>query len=267
MNNLVSSIYKKSILTLKNVWFAEACNIDEMYKQARNEKIDIIILHGIRYAIKTLNYTDQYTLFTDLSLSEDNLFAKITKNYRYEINRTEKENILIKAYSSTDFLYEKALMDTFEKTYNRMYSEKGMNVVFNRKQFEAYLHDECLIITVGFWEGTPCVFHSYIFNEMKARLLYSTSNFRSDKDMASLIGRINKALHWYDIKMLKKKGILLYDWGGISDRNASNGIDKFKISFGGYIEKYYNIFMGISLKGKAVIILRPYVLKALKLLK
>ncbi len=81
-----------------------------------------------------------------------------------------------------------------------------------------------------------------ICDREEARLLHSASCFREESADQSLIGRANKRLHWEDIKYFKQKGLLRYDWGGISDFENPNGIDEFKLKFGG--EKItYTIFL------------------------
>ena len=45
--------------------------------------------------------------------------------------------------------------------------------------------------------------------------------------------------------------MLRYDWGGISDFDNPNGIDEFKLKFGGDKITYYNVFCGEYTAGKA----------------
>ena len=63
-----------------------------------------------------------------------------------------------------------------------------------------------------------------------------------------------------DMKYFKEKGLVRYDWGGISDFENPNGIDEFKLKFGGDKITYYNVFTGNSLLGKLAV-------TAMKLLK
>lgn len=256
MNDIVKSTYKKSVLKIENVWFASKEDVYEIVRGGEKNAVDVINFHGISFDEKPRQWDEQYTIISNLDESEEDLQKRIRKNFRYEIRRAEKEGVEIKSFSSKEFSQERKLLDAFEETYNQMYRDKRMDVVFNRKQIEEYLRTECMIVTVGFWNGIPYVFHSYIYNKTNARFYYSTSPFRCEENSAALIGRINKSMHWHDIKMFKKMGIVYYDWGGISDKDASNGIDQFKIGFGGNIEKYYNHSIGISLKGKFAIKLK-----------
>lgn len=253
MSEIVRSTYKKNMLKIQNVWFANEEDVPKVLELSKVIGVDVLNIHGVKFLRKPEGWNEQYTIVSDLNEAEEEMFSKIRKNYRYEIRRTEKEGVIIKQYNSKEFADEEALLDAFEDTYNQMYRDKGMKTVFNRAQVEEYLRTGCMFVSIGFFDETPYVFHSYIYNSDKVRFYYSTSPFRRDKDVAALIGRINKAVHWCDMKMFKKMGVTNYDWGGISDEDASNGIDQFKAGFGGHIEKYYNKFIGVSLKGKMAI--------------
>jgi hypothetical protein len=60
----------------------------------------------------------------------------------------------------------------------------------------------------------------------------------------------NKYLHLRDMEYLQDLCVTVYDWGGISSSSEPNGIDKFKMSFGGHPVRYYNITWGHSVKQK-----------------
>ena len=144
-------------------------------------------------------------------------------------------------------------MEQFTHMYAQMYEEKGMHITINMDQMEAYMDANAIYLT-GIYEGdTPHVFHSYIVDNKNARLLHSTSNFRSSEENASFVARSNKRLHWEDMMLFKAQGIEKYDWGGISSIENPNGIDIFKMKFGGDITTYFNVYEGYSLIGKLAI--------------
>lgn len=256
MKDVVKSSYNKGIFSIQNVWFADSKDVYDIMENAHTNKYDVVNIHGISFDSFPEGWSEQYTIISDLNEPEEELLKKIRKNFKYEIRRAEKEGVVIKKYVGKEFAKDTNLINAFERTYNQMYRDKNLNIVFNRSQVESYLKDECMLVTVGFYDDIPYVFHSYIYNKSNARFFYSTSPFRSDKDDAAMIGRINKAVHWHDMKMFKDMGVTNYDWGGISDKDASNGIDQFKVGFGGRIISYYNISIGISLIGKAAVKLK-----------
>ena len=90
-------------------------------------------------------------------------------------------------------------------------------------------------------------------DEKNARLLHSVSDFRERED-ASLIARSNKRLHWADMELFSSMGIEVYDWGGISSLEKPNGIDSFKMKFGGQLVTRYNVFLGRTILGKLAIL-------------
>ena len=70
------------------------------------------------------------------------------------------------------------------------------------------------------------------------------------EDKANEIGRMNKYLHWKDIQYFKNNGFSRYEWGGITDPDKPNGIDKFKMEFGGRVIQCNNYIIPISLFGR-----------------
>ena len=72
---------------------------------------------------------------------------------------------------------------------------------------------------------------------------------------------MNKLLHIKDMEWFRERGYLLYDWGNIHSSQNPNGIDKFKMSFGGEIVTVYNSFVGNSLLGKLLVSLYKFTRK------
>ena len=109
-------------------------------------------------------------------------------------------------------------------------------------------------------DGETLSVHTYLDLGDTARLYHSCSLFRDRKEEAALIGRSNKRLHWEDMLYFKNKGFTTYDWGGISSFDNPNGIDTFKLSFSGDVERdrhtYYNGQIPVTLKGR--IMLKAY---------
>lgn len=234
--------YKKYGLIVGHLWFCDSNsdikNVDILYAHGQNENSGAL----------------QNTLITDLTQSEDDLYRKIRKNYRYEIRRAGKENIQLNFYSAKEMRGRKKLLSAFANTYNQMYKSKGLHVRFNLPLVEQYMEENAICFTIAFSDGVPLVFHSYIIDECNTRFFYSASPFRVEQELAGRIGCMNKALHWFDLKLFKNKGIRTYDWGGIADFESPNGIDRFKMGFGGTPRTYYNRISGCSLIGKSALL-------------
>jgi hypothetical protein len=144
------------------------------------------------------------------------------------------------------------LLAEFSDMYTAMYMEKGMSGhSLNINELNAYKEKNALVITTADINGNNVVYHSYIKVGSKSRFLHSCSEFRiQDNSMRNAIGRANKFLHWNDWLFLKNEGVEEYDWGGIASFEEPNGIDKFKLAFGGVHRQYYNLSYTCSTKAK-----------------
>ncbi len=245
-----SIIYKKHGISISHVWFS-----DKIEKQ----KSHLSIFHGMKSDDIPIDFsnsfkiTPQSTLITDLSLTQDELWSKIKKNTRYEIRRAEKEGIEIKYYLGKET--PRDILLSFEKVYNQMYKSKGKKTTFNKKIVEQYMKNEMIAFSIALYESEPLVFHSYIYDEDHTRFFYSCSPFRDEPEMANLIGRMNRLLHWNDFLWFKNMGVTEYDWGGINSDTNPDNIAKFKMSFGGVSTEKFNYSIGDSILGKLICII------------
>ena len=243
-------LIKSKHFTTKHIWFAD--KIDEI----KEGGYDKLIVHGYPLHEETIgrfkcNITSQETLISDLSLSEDELWSITTKTVRNEINRSKRENVGISVYRGKEI--SDALLNRFNIMYHDMYEEKGMaGHYLPINELKEYADKGVLVITTSEIEGKTVVYHSYITDDCHSRFLHSCSEFRvADNAMRNAIGRANKYLHWNDWLYLKQMGVKEYDWGGIASYESPNGIDKFKMSFGGEYRKYYNLFCNCSFTARA----------------
>lgn len=233
----------------EHVWFEN--DIEE------NGQCDYLIVHGISELGNTINakkyiVCKQETLISDLTQTEEEIYLKLSKTNRNEINRSKREEVPIKVWSSEEIMRNNHILNDFAIMYRNMYEEKGLKGhTLNINELKAYAQAGALIITTSSINNSIVVYHSYIIGEKYSRLLHSCSEFRvSDNKMRNAIGRANKYLHWNDFIYLKSIGIQEYDWGGVSSLEKPNGIDKFKLAFGGYEKVYYNIRKTCSFRAK-----------------
>lgn len=209
------------------------------------------------------NITSQETLISDLSLSEDKLWGVTTKTVRNEINRSKRENVGISVWRGKEI--SDALLNKFNIMYHDMYEEKGMaGHYLSINELKEYYDKDDLVITTSEIEGKTVVYHSYITDGCHSKFLHLCSGFRVvDNAMRNAIGRANKYkyLHWNDWIYLKQQGVVEYDWGDIASYKKPNGIDKFKLSFGGQYKKYYNLFCNCSIAAKVYAEIRAIIKK------
>lgn len=242
-----SAIYRKyGLITIEHIWFAD---------KIKKGNADISFYHEMEKKY-TPDHDNQIkkrafnTAVTDLTKDEEELWSLIKKNTKYEIRRSERESIEVNSYMGHEMPDE--LMMAFEKTYNEMYISKHMKHTFNKKLLKSYADNDMIYYTIASAFGEPLVFHSYITDGANARFYYSCSSFREKREIAALIGRMNRYLHWRDLLELKGLGIGQYDWGGISNKTNPNSIDTFKLAFGGELKDAINYIIPNTLKGRCV---------------
>lgn len=174
-----------------------------------------------------------YTIKINLEDSIEKIYKNFSKETQYEIRRAMKENFEIKYnYNLVEFI----------KFYNNFAKLRGLKLL--KKDDFNFIPENNYIITAIFFNKTPLVMHFYLIDNKRARLLYSAVT--TEKTIKkSLIGIANRSLHYNDILYFIKLNYKVYDLGGYS-MNTSNqkllGINKFKKSFGGKIEKEYNYY-------------------------
>ena len=238
--------YKGKVFNNVHVWFSNPSYLSE-------RKCDFCLYHGIpKLHDKGNAYTIQKSLLTDLTKTEDTLFASFEKSVRYEINRSKRDGNSTRIYMPNEIHNNKDLLNSFADCYAQMYRSKGMKGELSLSELQAYAFYNSLYISVVSLGDETLVYHSYVADYENIRLLHSCSTFRNadDSSVRTQIGRANRHLHWDDILYFRKMGIKIYDWGGIHSVEEPNGIDKFKMSFGGTPTEYYNEKIPYSLKAK-----------------
>ena len=251
---MIDTSYQKKFLTVNQIWYPKDTTISQLLKQKR--KSDIIFVHGAPQEETKGSFRgwqEYHTCMNDLTKSEEDMLAGINKAVKYQFRRSEKDNIEVRFYTKADIEADPSLLDTFTDIYERMYRSKGSDTKFNITAVKKYLEADAIVFSSVWHEGEMLVFHSYICDDKDTRLLHSASCFREESADQSMIGRANKRLHWEDIKYFKEKGLVRYDWGGISDFENPNGIDEFKLKFGGDKITYYNIITGNTILGKLAV--------------
>lgn len=173
------------------------------------------------------------TLISNLTLTQEELLKKCSPTIRNEINRSIKENIIVKFNDS---------IDNFIPFYNNFASQKGL---IKNKKNDLTKYGNNLFISSAFCQNSQLCSHSYIIdhNKKRVRLLQSATMRFSETIDHNLIGRANKYLHFRDMIYFKEQGLEQYDWGGIAANSTDKsliGINKFKMSFGGEERTEYN---------------------------
>ncbi len=232
--------YSKHFLCVEEYWFWNDTN-----PPPPSSTTDVLLLRQAPLPIG--RYAQQFTtLVTDLSRESDAIFNGFRDHCRRKIRRAIKEGVVVETVVLTD----EALMD-FVSFHDKFALSIGLRTA-NHRKLVLLRSADCLSITKARYDGQDLVYHVYIRDRRKARLLYSCSHFRScDSGARTLVGLGNRYLHWYDMLVLKQQGCLEYDWGGIGDDSdmAVHGINSFKREFCGLPERSYHCLIPASVWG------------------
>lgn len=246
---------RKGLITLDRMWF---CELEDVLQYSS----DATLIRTLRSKNRpkednSIIINPSYTVFTDLALDERELLACMRKKVRYEVNRAAKEEFQISYYEAEDIKYNKKILHDFEMAYMSfcdILGDEAVRKAYSREKIESYVRCSC--ITISHIEKENCiVYHLYVHDNTSTVLLYSVSDFRDKNVDQNLSGRANKLLHYRDMLYFKEKGLESYDWGNISSIEQPNGIDNFKISFGGKVQEIYNIWCGNKFLGKLCVFL------------
>ncbi len=169
------------------------------------------------------------TSIINLNESIEKITSKFRATTRNSIKKAELNNI--KCVYNID-------LKEFHSFYKQFAIQKNIYPIPLKLMIENKDH---LITTAAIMNNSILAAHSYIIDKKNgiARLYQSASkrlDFDSDKN---LISHANKLLTSKNIELFKKMNLQCYDFGGLSDNKKLNGINEFKMSFGGEtIEQY-----------------------------
>ncbi len=250
---MINVTYRKKCFKINAVWFCE--DMEVVVDRSRG---DFIFLHGIdgsglEFDCRNAIVNKQFSLITDLRKKPEEIYEEFSKNYRYEIRRAGKEEVNCVSYFSEDLKDNPDILASFKREYTNFVKLKGIANSYNEPAMQQYIANGNVLLTKALKDKQSYAQHVYLYNNKFARLLYSVSNFRTKDLDPNFAGRANKYLHWHDIQHLCEHKIEVLDWGGISSVENPNGIDRFKIGFGGKEHAYHNIIIGKSLIGQLAI--------------
>ncbi len=236
---------KGRILNIEHVWFEDFVSSES--------NSDITIYHSSNTNCEKAG-SIFYSLTTELLMKDDMLMKQFSSTRRNEINRAIRENCRTEVFDSNSLKEHDDILSIFASMYHQLYMEKGMpghNI--HMSEVKSYISANAFVLTAAYIDDSPVVFHSYIVGEGRARLLHSCSNLRSaTKEMRNMIGRANSLLHRDDLIYMKNREVYVFDWGGVSSLDEPNGIDLYKMSFGGAPTQYYVIRNRNTLKAKLI---------------
>lgn len=234
-------------ITITDVWYAK-------------EQVKTPGIIRYREAVKPLGRQPQKvrTLLSDLTLSEEEITSRFTKNCRYEIRRAERENVETYQYLGEEITQE--IRDAFVRYYEDFWKSKGNEKIESAKiskEIRKYAKEGCFAITEARIGKSTVVYHTYIVGDTIVRLYQSASHFRTEEAIAqSVVGMANRYLHKADMMLFQKLGKKTYDWGGAGEAQEVASITRFKEAFGGEEAFFYD---GEEVNGIKAIIFKALV--------
>lgn len=177
---------------------------------------------------------EQFTITLDLNKTEDLLLSETdAKSCRYEIRKADKLGFRVSINEPTEEAFQ---------LFQNFFASNGYRSPMTRMEWQGYLqvadlhtiyHDHDLIAAHLLLRDAP----------HRVRLLLSATAERKQGSLNPLIGPLNRRLHWAEILHYKHHGFEEYDFGGviIEPSNPLYSITKFKQSFGGRLDKHFNL--------------------------
>lgn len=194
------------------------------------------------------------TLISNLELTEEELWAQLSKDCAYKTKRGKREGAEVEFLESAQITEEE--IREFCEFFNQFWESKGMkqaNPEEFYKEAKSYIDNSCMVFSKAKIDGKTVVYHTYVMDDEYARLLHSASLYRISEDRKpAIVGMANRYLHWEDMLYFKAKGIKKYDWGGAGEGEDVIGITQFKESFGGEKVYFYNSEVKQGVVAKAV---------------
>jgi hypothetical protein len=231
---MVTVFKKRYGLKYAEVWFPDS--------GWNKVKSDVVRLHcftdlqGFRQEQLEL----QHTRLTDLTQSVEELLDKLSKNALRDIRKSAREDITVKHFSSEAVCGDPGIVGALAECYSAMFSDKGMELRLDTAAVLNCARAGALVIGVAYLCGEPVVYHALIDGKDRVICWHSCSKCRCESEQSILVGRANKRLHWEDLLYFKERGCQTYDWGGVFAFDSENGIDRFKMLFGGTPHDYYH---------------------------
>ncbi len=172
-----------------------------------------------------------HTLALPLAESEEQLFGRINRTFRYHIRKGEGLGL---DYTVLD-LIDKNNLHQFVETFNAFAQRKKL-LPLPVWRAGALAKANGLVVTFLKREKELLTMHGYLVDGSRARLM--TSHPVHPAETETIQGYVNKFHHWMDVLHFKRTGYAWYDFGGISP--DGDGRSYFKQSFGGEHQVFFN---------------------------
>ncbi|GBD89448.1 femAB family protein [bacterium BMS3Abin04] len=205
-----------------------------IFKEKDNNLIPV--LTGIGFNLK--EYDNPYqTIYLDLSPSLKELKKNFRKKWRYELNKSCKNELTITRGKDAKYF------DEFLKLYKEMHQTKQfvehINVESFKKMQQSLPDSLKMDVFLAYHEDEPiAALVGTNIGEIGIYLLGASA--RKGRELGA-----SYQLQWYMLSWLKESGCKYYDLGGI-DPEGAPGVTRFKAGLGGTILTSYGEFGAVT---------------------
>ena len=247
LRTLARRLYHAGIVT-EEQWFALA---------PAQPASDIVMAHALIEMPDCGTKRRRETLLLDLRADEGTIWNGIDKGARYEIRRAEKEGLAVRFYAEIP----DRIVAAFDEAYEVLRTRKPLPPLRSGRLRALASSGALRVSSCADSEGEILSWHIYAAKGAAARLLHSVSIFDNADPSArrAKIGRANRFHHWQDILEFKRRGLSVYDFGGIylgKADPAQQSIAAFKRQFGGVGRTVYDVVVPITWRGQIAVSLR-----------
>ena len=237
--------YRSRFLARGEVWFDN--------EREYSRPVDWIIYHQRSHAVPGAKSRYFYTYAIDLTRSQEELHARVSKDTAYKIRRARERDKITCEILDPD---NHAVMDRFEEMYNQFAAMKGLPRLF-RARMEGFAAAGVLDLSAARDpQGNILIYHLNYRDGTRASGLELPSLYRASADSGArnLVGRANRYLVWSGILRYKEQGLKIFDFGGWY--HGANPvllkINEFKRGFGGEVLRSYECEEFLTLKSRIV---------------
>lgn len=182
-----------------------------------------LLINGLRVpkADDSDRSLNKYTFVVDLSQESDKLWSNMNADNRRVCRRAITSGMVVETVSSPS----EELLKLFFERYTKMANERSLAIP-NEKLIRKMFKDGRLCMYYARNGNAICTMAIVYSVGLKSIFLYGVSGDQKNDGSAQIV-------QWKVIEHLKLSGQHWYDLGGVPELSDSNGIYRFKKSFGG----------------------------------
>jgi hypothetical protein len=166
-----------------------------------------------------------HTLVSDLTQSEEDLFGHMAKTCRWSIRKAEKSGVHIEEAVDEGFA------DDYCEQLNEVFGRQGLVTPYGRDRvtllIRHMLPTDRLLLLRARDSKESCIATGIFLAFNKRAELWGCASFRHTQHFQP-----NELLNWYAMKCMKRRGIEIFDWGGVGEHG------RYKAKYGGHPVSY-----------------------------